>query len=274
MTGLIGGIRGQTAILRGENGVDQDHTDRIRGHCHTGGRLHAPACEVLKRVGSVHDEPELAQLKEQARAWIENCGQTTLFPTMAQATETLTLSGTDGAKGHRLDEALVARTESLLGIKGYCTNIPQAALSDAGVINRYHDLWNAEKAFRMAKSDLAIRPIFHFDAQAIRVHLLRCPGPRHRTGRRKISTPSRRHPLAHYRCPAVPSETFLRAPITSEAGQILSVLGVPYSLVQVGGRGTPPFDFAQGDTCLPFPLSPPPPPPPFSLPRWCAPRRC
>jgi transposase len=79
-----------------------------------------------------------------------------------------------GKQGYTLDDQRIARTQRLLGIKGYCTNIPKEELDNKTVIARYHDLWHVEKAFRMAKSDLATRPIFHFEQTAIRTHLLIC----------------------------------------------------------------------------------------------------
>jgi transposase len=39
------------------------------------------------------------------------------------------------------------------------------------VIAAYHDLWQVEKSFRMAKSDLRARPIFHRHREAIEAHL-------------------------------------------------------------------------------------------------------
>lgn len=72
------------------------------------------------------------------------------------------------------DEALSQKTELLLGVKGYCTNIPQNSLSDEGIISHYHSLWRIEQAFRMSKSDLQTRPIFHHTHEAIKAHLLIC----------------------------------------------------------------------------------------------------
>lgn len=78
----------------------------------------------------------------------------------------------DGAV--EINRNLVSKTESLLGIKGYCTNIPEATLSNADVIACYHALWNVEHAFRMSKHDLEARPIFHRKAEAVRAHVLLC----------------------------------------------------------------------------------------------------
>jgi transposase len=73
-----------------------------------------------------------------------------------------------------LDEALVAKTKKLLGMKGYYTNIPKETLSNQEIIERYHELWNIEATFRMAKSDLETRPIFHHKEDAIRAHMVIC----------------------------------------------------------------------------------------------------
>lgn len=68
-----------------------------------------------------------------------------------------------------LNVDLIARAEKLNGIKGYLTN---TQLPEATVIERYHDLWRIERAFRVAKSDLEARPIFHHLDEAIKAHLV------------------------------------------------------------------------------------------------------
>ncbi|CAI9410255.1 IS1634 family transposase ISBli9 [Nocardioides sp. T2.26MG-1] len=56
-------------------------------------------------------------------------------------------------------------------MKGYVTNI-EAGLMPAGeVIASYHDLWHVEQSFRMSKTDLAARPMFHHTREAIEAHL-------------------------------------------------------------------------------------------------------
>lgn len=74
----------------------------------------------------------------------------------------------------RLNEELKIKTEKLLGIKGYVTNIPTDILSDGQVISYYQQLWHVEQAFRMSKTDLRTRPIFHYTHDAIKAHVLLC----------------------------------------------------------------------------------------------------
>jgi len=80
----------------------------------------------------------------------------------------------DTDKPFIFDTDLQAKAEKLLGIKGYVTNIPEKELSSSSVIDYYHDLWNVEQAFRMSKSDLQARPIFHRTEDTIRAHMLVC----------------------------------------------------------------------------------------------------
>lgn len=70
-----------------------------------------------------------------------------------------------------LDEASLARARRLAGLKGYLTNIPAATMPAAEVISSYHDLWQVEASFRMSKTDLRARPMFHRAKDAIEAHL-------------------------------------------------------------------------------------------------------
>lgn len=71
-----------------------------------------------------------------------------------------------------LNQKLVDKTKLLLGIKGYYTNLDKVGNQE--IIKQYHNLWRVEKAFRIAKSDLRARPIYHFRNQTIQAHILIC----------------------------------------------------------------------------------------------------
>jgi hypothetical protein len=70
-----------------------------------------------------------------------------------------------------LDQASLARARRLEGLKGYITNIPAELMPAGEVIGSYHDLWQVEASFRMSKTDLRARPIFHHTRNAIEAHL-------------------------------------------------------------------------------------------------------
>lgn len=70
-----------------------------------------------------------------------------------------------------VDEASLARARQLVGLKGYVTNIEASIMPASEVIASYHDLWHVEQSFRMSKTDLAARPMFHHTREAIEAHL-------------------------------------------------------------------------------------------------------
>jgi transposase len=57
------------------------------------------------------------------------------------------------------------------GLKGYVTN---THLSRSHVIENYSQLWQIEKAFRISKTDLRIRPIYHRLKERIEAHICIC----------------------------------------------------------------------------------------------------
>jgi hypothetical protein len=74
-----------------------------------------------------------------------------------------------------VNRELEAKARALAGLKGYVTNL--AACPDGTpvtpefVIGAYHQLFQIEKSFRMAKSDLQARPIYHRTRDSIEAHL-------------------------------------------------------------------------------------------------------
>lgn len=79
-----------------------------------------------------------------------------------------------GLTKYELNSKLIEKTKLLLGIKGYYTNLTPEQATDQTIIDRYRNLWHVEQAFRIAKSDLAMRPIFHFKGEIIKIHVLIC----------------------------------------------------------------------------------------------------
>jgi transposase len=57
------------------------------------------------------------------------------------------------------------------GLKGYVTN---TRLSKSKVIEHYTQLWHVEKAFRISKTDLRIRPVYHRLKHRIEAHISIC----------------------------------------------------------------------------------------------------
>ena len=85
----------------------------------------------------------------------------------------LKFTKSDGQK-LELNQKLIDKTKKLLGIKGYYTNLKENIADDKTIIERYHELYKIEQAFRISKSDLQTRPIFHYKEEPIQLHLLIC----------------------------------------------------------------------------------------------------
>ncbi len=74
-----------------------------------------------------------------------------------------------------VNRELENKARALAGLKGYITNLrtcPDGTPVTAEfVIGAYHQLFQIEKSFRMAKSDLQARPIYHRTRDSIEAHL-------------------------------------------------------------------------------------------------------
>lgn len=57
------------------------------------------------------------------------------------------------------------------GLKGYLTN---TKLPAEEVYKQYSDLWQVERAFRITKGTIALRPMFHFTPKRIEAHVCIC----------------------------------------------------------------------------------------------------
>lgn len=75
----------------------------------------------------------------------------------------------DGDTRIHLDFDKIDQAKKWDGLKGVVTN--DLKLSPKRILERYKDLWLVEKAFRVSKSDLLVRPIYHFKKERIKAHL-------------------------------------------------------------------------------------------------------
>ena len=70
-----------------------------------------------------------------------------------------------------INEKKIAEDSLWDGLKGYITN---TGLSGKEVISQYHGLWVVERAFRIGKGTLEMRPMFHFTEKRIEAHICIC----------------------------------------------------------------------------------------------------
>jgi transposase len=71
---------------------------------------------------------------------------------------------------YKLNQAKISEDEKLDGVKGFITN--DFNLKANEVIEHYANQYDVEKAFRISKTDLKIRPIYHRLETRIKAHIL------------------------------------------------------------------------------------------------------
>lgn len=109
------------------------------------------------------DKYEMEQQIDKAKQMIANPGKSKKLKFTQSKNQKL-----------ELNEELIEKTRKLLGIKGYYTNLETTVADNETIIERYHELYKIEQAFRISKNDLQTRPIFHFNEQPIKLHILIC----------------------------------------------------------------------------------------------------
>ena len=70
-----------------------------------------------------------------------------------------------------VDKTKIEADKKWDGLKGYITN---TTLTQEEVVENYGHLWQIEKAFRVSKTDIEVRPIYHFVQRRIEAHICIC----------------------------------------------------------------------------------------------------
>lgn len=74
----------------------------------------------------------------------------------------------DGAIAVTIDYQKAQQDARWDGIKGYLTN---STLKKTDILENYRHFWQIEKAFRIAKKELKIRPFYHYKQRRIEAHI-------------------------------------------------------------------------------------------------------
>lgn len=123
---------------------------------------------MVKTIGSARDPEQISRLVELGKAYItRQSGQYPLFP-VDQHSNAVALEVT-GEVIVELDDAKIAQAARWDGLKGYLTT---TELPSDVVIETYGQLWQIERAFRISKTDLRIRPMYHYRRRRIEAHVL------------------------------------------------------------------------------------------------------
>ena len=74
----------------------------------------------------------------------------------------------DGDVKIAIDKSRINPDKKWDGLKGYITN---TSLTKEEIIENYGHLWRVEKAFRIAKTDIKVRPVYHYAKRRIEAHI-------------------------------------------------------------------------------------------------------
>lgn len=107
---------------------------------------------------------DLSDLEKQKKKALKYLGELSFRTPKLKYLKTKLLNNT-------LNQDLIDKHTRLLGLKGYYTDLD---LPNTEIITYYHNLYKVEHAFRIAKSDLQTRPIYHHKEESIKNHLLIC----------------------------------------------------------------------------------------------------
>ena len=74
----------------------------------------------------------------------------------------------------KIDYSRIEEDRKLDGLKGYITNLDEQSTSNNVIVDNYSHLSMIERAFRMNKTDLDIRPVYHRLFNRIEAHVCIC----------------------------------------------------------------------------------------------------
>ena len=149
----------------------------------------------LTTIGEASTSEEIAALEAKAQRWIDHYGGQQTFDfeesakdmeeihrTISMIERTLTKDKVN-KRGYNkfldiskdimvlINHDKIAEDARWNGLKGYVTDTD---LDAKEVIRQYHGLWVVERAFRIGKSNLEMRPEFHFTPRRIEAHVCVC----------------------------------------------------------------------------------------------------
>jgi transposase len=114
--------------------------------------------DLNRQRGIKRLESKFGKTKRLTKADINNRGYNKFLKVTPSASELIV----------EIDQDKIEQDKCWDGLKGYVTN---SKMSAKEIISNYGHLWQIEKAFRISKTDLRIRPIYHRKERRIKAHI-------------------------------------------------------------------------------------------------------
>ena len=80
----------------------------------------------------------------------------------------------EGEASYRIDTDKIEADKQWDGLLGVVTNLSKEQVSAQQILEHYHGLWQVEQCFRVSKTDLRVRPIYHWTPRRIKAHIAIC----------------------------------------------------------------------------------------------------
>jgi len=147
--------------------MDYTHKLRVDGKTHT---LKEKLIITYSPARAKKDKAERERLIAKARSLLEDKSQIKASQKRGGRKYLQEVGGQD--LDWVLDGEAIARDERFDGYYGIQTS--EQDLSAQDVLDAYHNLWKIEESFRIMKSTLEVRPIFHWTENRIKGHFAMC----------------------------------------------------------------------------------------------------
>ena len=80
----------------------------------------------------------------------------------------------EGEASYTIDPQKIENDKKWDGLLGVVTNIKVDQMAASQVLEHYHGLWQVEQCFRVSKTDLKIRPLYHWTPRRVKAHIAIC----------------------------------------------------------------------------------------------------
>ena len=80
----------------------------------------------------------------------------------------------EGEANYKIDTQKIEHDKQWDGLLGVVTNIKEKKMVPSQILEHYHGLWQVEQCFRVSKTDLRIRPIYHWTPGRVKAHIAIC----------------------------------------------------------------------------------------------------
>jgi len=150
-----------------------DYTNSIRDGDRKVHKLNENLIVTYSSARAKRDKIDRERLIEKARKLVEEPGRVKAYMKRGRLKYLKKVSDYEEENlSFTINEEIIKRDEEFDGYYGIQTSEKNMKVKD--ILNAYHTLWKIEESFRLMKSTLEVRPVFHWTESRIKGHFLIC----------------------------------------------------------------------------------------------------